>query len=207
MLAVVAQLGLIIYFGALIGVLTKAPWVYPYSWHPICMGLYGFVATEGILLLQPNEKGKQRALSRTVHGSLLSLAFVSAVIGFWAIYENKDRLGKVHFHTNHAYLGCAAVFVFALQVLFGLSVAYAPKALYRKIGQARITRIHRVTGYISILLVWGTLWLAVVTNWVNRNFDQEWIFYLGLGMVAVGLVGQITPSRLYLTRKRSSVTP
>ena len=47
MLAVVAQLGLIIYFGTLIGVLTKAPWVYPYSWHPICMGLYGFVATEG----------------------------------------------------------------------------------------------------------------------------------------------------------------
>lgn len=47
MLAVVAQLGLFIYFGTLIGVLTKAPWVYPYSWHPICMGLYGFVATEG----------------------------------------------------------------------------------------------------------------------------------------------------------------
>ncbi|KAK3835980.1 MAG: eukaryotic cytochrome b561-domain-containing protein [Linnemannia elongata] len=204
MLAVVAQLGLFIYFGTLIGVLTKAPWVYPYSWHPICMGLYGFVATEGILLLQPSEKGKQRAQSRTIHGLLLSLALVSAVIGFWAIYENKDRLGKEHFHTNHAYLGCTAVFVFAFQVLFGLSVAYAPKALYRRIGQARITRIHRVTGYISISLVWGTLWLAVVTNWVKKNFDQEWIFYLGVGMVAVGLVGQITPSRLYLTPKRSS---
>ncbi|KAF9104459.1 Serine--tRNA ligase, mitochondrial [Mortierella sp. GBA35] len=187
MLAVVAQLGLFIYFGTLIGVTAKAPWVYPYSWHPICMGLYGFVATEGILLLQPTEKSKQRALARTVHGVLLSLALVSAVIGFVAIYVNKDRLNKT---------------------LFGLSVAYAPRSLYRKIGQARITRIHRVSGYISITLMWGTLWLAVVTNWVKKNFDQEWIFYLGLGMVAVGLVGQITPSRLYLTPKRtSSIAP
>jgi hypothetical protein len=159
----------------------------------------------GILLLQPSKKGKQRALSRTVHGSLLSLALVSAVVGFWAIYDNKERLHKEHFHSNHALLGCTAVFVFALQVLFGLSVAYAPKALYRRIGQARITRIHRVAGYISISLVWGTLWLAVVTNWVKRNFNHEWVFYLGMGMVAVGLVGQITPSRLYLTRKRNSV--
>ncbi|KAG0207038.1 hypothetical protein BGX33_007054 [Mortierella sp. NVP41] len=208
MLAVVAQLGLFIYFGTLIGVTAKAPWVYPYSWHPICMGLYGFVATEGILLLQPTEKSKQRALARTVHGVLLSLALVSAVIGFVAIYVNKDRLNKEHFHTNHALLGSAAVLVFALQTLFGLSVAYAPRSLYRKIGQARITRIHRVSGYISITLMWGTLWLAVVTNWVKKNFDQEWIFYLGLGMVAVGLVGQITPSRLYLTPKRtSSIAP
>ncbi|KAG0298376.1 hypothetical protein BGZ96_000090 [Linnemannia gamsii] len=205
MLAVVAQLGLFIYFGTLTGVLTKAPWVYPYSWHPIFMGLYGFVATEGILLLQPSETGKQRALSRTVHGVLLSLSFVCAIIGFWAIYDNKDRKKKEHFTSNHALLGCAAVFVFALQVLFGLSIAYAPKALYRRIGQARITRIHRVAGYISIALLWGTLWLAVVTNWVKRNFNQEWIFYLGMGMLAVGLVGQITPSRLYLTRKRKSV--
>ncbi|KAF9086391.1 hypothetical protein BGX23_008920 [Mortierella sp. AD031] len=208
MLAVVAQLGLFIYFGTLIGVTAKAPWVYPYSWHPICMGLYGFVATEGILLLQPTEKSKQRALARTVHGVLLSLALVSAVIGFVAIYVNKDGLNKEHFHTNHALLGSAAVLVFALQTLFGLSVAYAPRSLYRKIGQARITRIHRVSGYISITLMWGTLWLAVVTNWVKKNFDQEWIFYLGLGMVAVGLVGQITPSRLYLTPKRtSSIAP
>lgn len=133
------------------------------------------------------------------------MSFVCAVIGFWAIYENKERKQKGHFYTNHGILGCAAVFVFALQVLFGLAVAYAPKALYRKIGQARITRIHRVTGYISIALLWGTLWLAVVTNWVKRSFNQEWIFYLGMGMVAVGLVGQITPSRLYLTRKRNSV--
>ncbi|KAF9930771.1 hypothetical protein FBU30_011307 [Linnemannia zychae] len=204
MLAILAQLGLLVYFGTLVGVIAKAPWVYPYSWHPICMGLYGFIATEGILLLQPTEKGKQRVLARTVHGCLLSLALLSAIIGFVAIYVNKDRLGKVHFHTNHALLGSTAVFVFALQVLFGLAVAYAPRSLFRKIGHARITRIHRISGYISITLVWGTLWLAVVTNWVKKNFDHEWIFYLGLGMVAVGLVGQITPSRLYVASRRTT---
>ncbi|KAF9906324.1 hypothetical protein BX616_000758 [Lobosporangium transversale] len=47
LLAIAAQLGLLIFFGTLAGVTAKAPWVYPYSWHPICMGLYGFVATEG----------------------------------------------------------------------------------------------------------------------------------------------------------------
>jgi len=47
LLATLSQIGLFIFFGALAGAVVKAPWVYPYSWHPICMGLYGFVATEG----------------------------------------------------------------------------------------------------------------------------------------------------------------
>jgi len=48
LLTVLSQLGILVFFGTLAGVIAKAPWVYPYSWHPICMGLYGFLATEGL---------------------------------------------------------------------------------------------------------------------------------------------------------------
>ncbi|KAF9215827.1 hypothetical protein BGZ59_000191 [Podila verticillata] len=201
LLATLSQIGLFIFFGALAGAVVKAPLVYPYSWHPICMGLYGFVATEAILILQPVEKGSQKRLARTIHGLVQILAMIFSLLGFTAIYVNKDLLGKEHFHTNHALFGCTTVFIFFLQVLFGCFVGYAPRSVLQWIGQARIVRIHRIAGYVSIALLWITLWLGVLTNWMVKNFDHSWIFALGLGMLAVGLVGQITPSRLVATRK------
>ncbi|KAG0339290.1 hypothetical protein BG000_002415 [Podila horticola] len=201
LLATLSQIGLFIFFGALAGAVVKAPWVYPYTWHPICMGLYGFVATEAILILQPVEKGSQKRLVRTIHGLVQILALIFSLVGFTAIYVNKDRLGKEHFHTNHALFGCTTVFIFFLQVLFGCFVGYAPRFVLQWIGHARIVRIHRIAGYVSIALLWITLWLGVLTNWMVKNFDHSWIFALGLGMLAVGLVGQITPSRLVATHK------
>ncbi|KAF9304811.1 hypothetical protein BGZ74_000476 [Mortierella antarctica] len=194
LLATLSQIGSFIFFGALAGAVVKAPWVYPYSWHPICMGLYGFVATEV-------EKSSQKRLARTIHGLVQILALIFSLVGFAAIYVNKDRLGKEHFHTNHALFGCTTVFIFFLQVLFGCFVGYAPRSVLQWIGQARIIRIHRIAGYVSIALLWITLWLGVLTNWMVKNFDHSWIFALGLGMLAVGLVGQITPSRLVAPRK------
>ncbi|KAF9169814.1 hypothetical protein BGX21_008311 [Mortierella sp. AD011] len=185
-LSAVSQLGVLVFFGTLASVIFKAPWAYPYSWHPICMGLYGFVATE----------------AATIHGYLQSLALVFSLIGFVAIYENKELKQKQHFHTNHAFFGCTAVFIFFFQVLFGTVIAYLPRRIFNWIGYARIVRIHRVAGYISIATLWATLWLGTLTNWMKRNFDHEWIFGLALGMIAVGLVGQVTPSRLYLSSKR-----
>ncbi|KAK3814054.1 MAG: eukaryotic cytochrome b561-domain-containing protein [Benniella sp.] len=205
LLTVLSQLGILVFFGTLAGVIAKAPWVYPYSWHPICMGLYGFLATEAILILQPIEKATQKRSVKILHGYIQSLAFLLSVAGFVAIYVNKDLRGKEHFTTNHAYYGSTAVFVFFLQVLFGTSVAYLPRRVFNWIGYARIVRIHRIVGYFSIALVWITLWLAALTNWMKRNFaDHEWIFAIGIAMIAVGLVGQITPSRLFGTGRRTT---
>ncbi|KAF9425600.1 hypothetical protein BGZ94_007384 [Podila epigama] len=211
LMAFVAQLGLLIYFGGLIIALFKAEWVYPYSWHPILMGLYGFVATEvlsivlnylkdtsprAILILQPIEKAAPKRLARTIHGVVQILALVFSLGGLVAIYVNKERLGKVHFHTNHAYFGLASIFVFFLQVLFGCFVGYSPRRWLQRVGHARILRIHRVAGYVSIALLWSTLWLAALTNWMVKNFNYPYLFALGASMASVGLIGQITPSRL-----------
>ncbi|KAF9189345.1 hypothetical protein BGZ51_009659 [Haplosporangium sp. Z 767] len=204
LLAVISQIGLFVFFGIMAGVIVKAPWVYPYSWHPIFMGLYGFIATEAILLLQPVEKGSQKRIAKTIHGLLHLLAFIFSLVGFVAIYANKDRRNKPHFQSNHALFGCAAMLVFFLQIVFGIAVAYAPRRFFQQVGYARTLRIHRVAGYFSIALLWISLWLSVLTNWMNRNFaGHEWIFALSMGMIAVGLVGQVTPSRLFSSRKRT----
>ncbi|ORZ14947.1 eukaryotic cytochrome b561-domain-containing protein [Lobosporangium transversale] len=164
-----------------------------------------FYCLLGILLLQPIEKASQKRAARTVHGILQILALIFSLIGFVAIYRNKDLKKKVHFHTNHALLGCAAVAVFFLQVLFGVLVAYAPRRMFSCIGYARVLRIHRVAGYVSIVLMWGTFWLSVLTNWMKTNFaNHEWVFALGMGMIAVGIVGQVTPSRLWLSRSSNN---
>ena len=144
---------------------------------------------------------------KTLHFSLLTIAFVTSIFGFRAIWNNKELLGKEHFHTNHAYAGGMTLVLFLVQLLYGVVVGYAPNAIYGRIGKARATRIHRVFGYITITLLWSTLWLGVLTSWMSKNFDgYQWVFALSMGMVAVGAVGQITPSRLWLknrARKRS----
>ncbi|KAI8599799.1 eukaryotic cytochrome b561-domain-containing protein [Dissophora ornata] len=203
LLSVVTQLGLLVFFGTLTGVIAKAPWAYPYSWHPICMGLYGFIATEGILILQPPNKSSQRKTSKTLHGLLHTLALILSLLGYTAIYVNKERLQKEHLRSNHGLFGCTTVLIFSLQVVFGVAVAYGPRSLFRWIGHSRIIRIHRISGYISIGLLWLTLWLSVLSNWMKRNFEHEWVFALGLGMIAVGLVGQITPARLFGAHTRT----
>ncbi|KAG0343088.1 hypothetical protein BG004_005486 [Podila humilis] len=204
-LVTLSQLGLAIFYGALAVAVAKSPWVYPYSWHPIFMGLYGFVATESILILQPVQKASQKRLARTIHGLVQIAALVFALVGLVAIYVNKERKGKAHFYTNHGIYGCTAIFVFFAQTLFGCFVGYAPRSVLQRCigGQARIVRIHRVVGYFSIGLMWLALWLAVYTNWMVRNFNYPYIFALGLSMLSVGLVGQVTPSRLW-SRSKSS---
>ncbi|KAG0229134.1 eukaryotic cytochrome b561-domain-containing protein [Mortierella sp. GBAus27b] len=203
-LTILSQLGILGFFGTMAGVIAKAPWEYPYSWHPICMGLYGFIATEAILILQPVEKAAQKKTAKVWHGYLQTLAFLLSIAGFIAIYANKDKRGKPHFASNHALYGCTSVFIFFFQVVFGTVIAYLPRSVFQRIGHARVTRIHRVVGYISIAFMWITLWLSVLTNWMKRNFDQhEWIFALSMGMIGVGVVGQITPSRLFGARRRT----
>lgn len=166
--------------------------------------LYYHLHRTAILILQPVEKTSQKKTAASLHGLLQSLALVFSLAGFTAIYVNKDRLLKEHFITNHALFGCTTVFIFFFQVLFGITVAYGPRRLFQRIGQARIIRIHRVAGYVSIALLWSTLWLATLTGWIKNNFDHEWVFALAMGMIAVGLVGQITPSRLFGASRRTT---
>ncbi|KAF9435233.1 hypothetical protein BGZ76_006668 [Entomortierella beljakovae] len=86
LLAVVSQLGLFIYFGALVAAMFKAPWVYPYTWHPIFMGLYGFIATEAILILQPVETASKKQSARAIHGYLQTLALIFSLVGFYSVF-------------------------------------------------------------------------------------------------------------------------
>ncbi|KAG0047063.1 hypothetical protein BGZ83_007781 [Gryganskiella cystojenkinii] len=204
MLSAFAQSGLFIFFGTLAAVVIKAPWVSPFSWHPICMGIYGFVSTQAVLLLQPNLTGQRKEGGKTLHFFLLTVALISSIFGFRAIWNNKELVNKPHFHTNHAYLGGITLMIFLCQVLYGIIVGYAPATIYGRVGKARATRIHRVFGYTSITLLWATLWWGVLSSWMEKNFNgYQWIFALSMGMVAVGVVGQITPQRLWLKSRPS----
>ncbi|KAF9159722.1 hypothetical protein DFQ26_006222 [Actinomortierella ambigua] len=193
---VISQLGLLLFFGTLTAVIVKAPWAYPYSWHPILMGLFGLLATEAILVLQPKELARHRRSLKTVHAVLHGVTLVLLTVGFWAVYANKTMQNKIHFKSNHAWWGLATMFSIFVQLVFGVLVGYYPRLL-RNFGQPRVLRMHRVFGYISIALLWVTLWLGTITNWMNRNFDKPWIMNLATTMVAIGMVAGITPDRLF----------
>ncbi|KAF9572076.1 hypothetical protein BGW38_008552, partial [Lunasporangiospora selenospora] len=122
-LATFSQIGLFLFFGTLIAVLFKAPWEQPYSWHPILMGLYGFLSTEAILFLQPLEKRTHKKLAATIHGIVQILSFIFSVGGFVAIWANKNKKNKPHLTSNHAIYGTAAMAIFFFQIVFGLLIA------------------------------------------------------------------------------------
>ncbi|KAG0229010.1 hypothetical protein BGW42_001831 [Actinomortierella wolfii] len=193
---VIAQLGLLLFFGTLTAVIIKAPWVYPYTWHPIFMSLFGLLATEAILVLQPKELARHKRNLKTVHAVLHGSTFLFLIVGYVAIWVNKSIQHKVHFKSYHAWVGTATLVAVFGQLIFGVLVGYFPRML-RRYGQPRMMRLHRVLGYVSIALLWITLWLGTITNWMNRNFDKPWIMNLATTMVAIGLVAGITPDRLF----------
>ncbi|KAF9975184.1 hypothetical protein BGZ73_001257 [Actinomortierella ambigua] len=193
---VIAQLGLVLFFGTLTSVIVKAPWAYPYSWHPILMGLFGLLATEAVLVLQPKELARHKRRLKTVHAVAHGATLLLVIFGFWAVYANKSMQNKIHFKSYHAWWGMAAMVMIFVQVIFGILVGYYPR-LFRNYGQPRVMRLHRVLGYVSIALLWVTLWLGTITNWMNRNFDKPWIMNLATTMVAIGMVAGITPDRLF----------
>ena len=95
-----------------------------FAWHPLLMGAaIGSCGASSALGVRARAMAPGRARLATLWSHLWLNAFGTAcwLLGFFAIYANKNKLGKSHFSTTHGTIGMWSTL--ALVVTFALGVA------------------------------------------------------------------------------------
>ena len=97
--------------------------------------------------------GRERVRALWCHLALNSAGGAAWVIGFWAIYANKNNLGKAHFTSAHGKVGAAATMVLVATYALGLFSFNALGLLTRLDMNRRakdVKATHRVASLVAI---------------------------------------------------------
>jgi cytochrome b561 len=87
------------------------------------------------------------------------------------------------------------VFIYlALQLVFGITIAFLPK-IYGSIEKAKnLWKYHRVFGYILLALVWTTAQFGIRADYMYTNLYSPhliWLHWVSLFLVVGGVIGRI----------------
>lgn len=148
-----------------------------------------------ILTPSPPRTRRRRRLASIGHAALNVSAVLAAVAGLFAIYSNKERLGKEHFATLHSWAGLAAIGLFAVLAVGGLGnvVALRKGWLWRD-------ALHRWSGTASFLAGSAAAALGLRSGWAVANLGDS--ASLALAVFVVGLA-PFVPSALPSLASRS----
>eukprot|EP00756_Hemistasia_phaeocysticola_P038926 Hpha_TRINITY_DN1678_c0_g1::TRINITY_DN1678_c0_g1_i1::g.48744::m.48744/K08371/CYB561D2; cytochrome b-561 domain containing protein 2 len=131
---------------------------YPFFLHPILMSV-AFITLmgEGVVIASKAvilPAGAQRLRLLKLHMWIQIAAVLAAAGGFWAIYANKDRLGKKHFTTLHGQFGaftlCLTLVAPAAGVLGFRYLGLAAKLPDNLQGTVKLW--HRRVGILCVVL-------------------------------------------------------
>eukprot|EP00873_Tetraselmis_striata_P023085 jgi/Tetstr1/443349/TSEL_031364.t1 len=164
-----------------------------FAWHPLCMSL-AFLAlmTEGLLRavdFRPLEKSARVAAIQR-HGLVQGAALVLLAAGYYAIYLNKERLGKPHLTSYHSKFGLATALLTVGSALGGVLsfrklglIEYVPEHLH-----ATIKGAHRKAGAMTWVLSLITIQLALTHQLVAAKGVMKPLWQLSvLSLAVVGL--------------------
>jgi hypothetical protein len=117
--------------GLVIGVLKREG--APFEWgqfplHPLLMTIaFGVLGPVGATCWRALAAfGVDHKITRRVHFVAMTAACIVAVVGVRAIWVLKERIGKPHLTSPHAWLGLAALCAFWLQWFGGAAVYFNP---------------------------------------------------------------------------------
>jgi hypothetical protein len=154
-------------------------WQSWFAWHPTSMiiSFFGFLPE----VLLASAKFKQNKLEKKgndalvqQHATMALLCKAFALLGFGAIYVNKELNGRPHFTTIHGQLGAATMFVLFVQVVLG--ILQNEFFLHRIISvQTRVLvrKIHFYLSALLILVVTGAMWHGFQTTYFQKFVLKE----------------------------------
>ena len=154
---------------------------------------------ESSLFLNASRESKVLA-----HHCLQVFAIVSSMLGFAAIYVNKERNEKPHFTTWHGLLGVITVCAIPLAAVGGNIVKYKGLRDIIKVKQslAELKIMHATGGLIVFTLVMTTLMLGLYSEWYTSQVN-EILWYasmLCVSFMAVIVMNQVVSEYLPKTR-------
>ncbi|CBY22745.1 unnamed protein product [Oikopleura dioica] len=118
-------------------------------------------------------------LKNTIHGFIALVALAASCFGYWAIYENKELIGKEHFTSYHGQVGIASLAMIFVNQLLGAA------AHYLKISAAR--KAHRMFSFLILSCFCAALSLGLWSGWADHNL--HWILrYSGTTLATVPIL-------------------
>ncbi|KAI9250453.1 eukaryotic cytochrome b561-domain-containing protein [Phascolomyces articulosus] len=188
------HIGLILFFGLVIAVLTQIPFAPPLILHPLFMTLFIILITEGVALLQPTSTEKEKKKGLKLHALVQGFAYVFLIVGFGIMVNSKMQRGGPHFASDHAKFGLTVFIYIFFQALFGITTAYFPGIFGSVTKGKSLWKFHRMTGYLFLVIVWVTAQLGIRTD-LMKNFMPvpnlmagHWV---ALVLVVIGIAGRV----------------
>ncbi|KAI8368337.1 eukaryotic cytochrome b561-domain-containing protein [Choanephora cucurbitarum] len=190
--SIMAGVGLFV--ALVLSVLVRLP-VNIFTGHPIFMVLLIIFVTEGIALLQPTSTPLEKKEGLRKHAIVQSATYLSAIGGFSFIFYNKVVAGKYHFESFHGKLGLFVFIFLAVQLVFGITMAYFPEQVFGSVSNGKnLWKYHRISGYILLSLVWLTAQLGVRADYMYNNLYSVqliWLHWVAVALVAFGVISRI----------------
>ncbi|XP_063708170.1 transmembrane reductase CYB561D2-like [Culicoides brevitarsis] len=179
-----------------------------FSFHPIFMAV-GYLVLMFQAILSMSDLNcwtaklnyKQRV---TFHWILQAASLSCITIGFVAIFVNKVRLGKEHFHTLHAIFGLITYILTIIVACGGIWTKYSfqlrkyLKPVYVKIN-------HSLMGVVVFGLGITTACLGVYSKWFLKVSTTDMQLPLVTAMILCALYVSYKPMELCLKRITSSL--
>ncbi|KAI9551930.1 hypothetical protein GHT06_022267 [Daphnia sinensis] len=174
-----------------------------FSWHPFLMTLSMlFLMNEAVLIFSPQwsllPKKFHKQLFMDCHVYLQLVALVGIVLGFVAIYINKEDNGKPHFKSWHGLLGLIQVLLILGQASVGSLAKYA-KFFPFKLNVGKIKTFHDLLGAIVILFSSLNMVTACFTNFFA---SQTHILLAYILSAAFLLIYGFVSLRVFMTNSR-----
>ena len=165
-----------------------------FAWHPLLMGAaIGSCGASSALGVRARAMAPGRARLVTLWSHLWLNAFgtVCWLLGFFAIYANKNKLGKSHFSTTHGTIGMWSTL--ALVVTFALGVAsFNALGVLARFGWTAATRrvkaAHRSLGLFVIFAGMFTASLHTGHSSIGYGAGGKALSDVALGVAASALL-------------------
>mmetsp|Transcript_30153 Transcript_30153/g.61503 ORF Transcript_30153/g.61503 Transcript_30153/m.61503 type:complete len:200 (-) Transcript_30153:180-779(-) len=127
---------------------TGAGWREPFSYHPLLMTV-GFVGLMGTAAITKKLGGYTNT---KIHGVLSGAGFFAALGGLYAIYRNKELMGKEHFTSTHSWGGAVALLGCAGPMMVGGIFLHPDWGIDKNNKLFRM--VHKWFGRIAITIGW-----------------------------------------------------
>lgn len=132
------------------------------------------------------------------HRYLQIFALSTITSGFFVIYCNKVLNGKAHLTTWHGIIGLMAIVWMLVQGIFGALLVYMLGLFGGPLKARRYYRLHRVFGYGSLVAVWISTALGLMSDWILRYLPYSWMGWLLFGLVIVGIYQRVSLTAIRL---------
>ena len=141
-----------------------------------------------------------------IHWLLNVLGAISILIGYAAIYYNKENHEKPHLTTWHSWIGVGTIGFTLVQVAAGHNLTVLNRFIRRFIPYNTLAIYHATSGTFLFVLACTSLSLGINSNWFANQSGFVW--YLSFAFTALfGLIVTNQVTAKYVNPKLNANKP